>query len=145
MLELQRNFNQGFTQSTEKVFTTPAQRNRFNQLYYQYQGYGAFNDLTLREKLKLNNDQTRQLNDLERNWQRDMNGMSRNFATDRTGASQQYTEWSRKHRDRLNEIWNEDQQKIWSQTTGDPYDFPADIYFPKDSDRSNSNEFNRDK
>lgn len=130
MLELQQNFNQGFQQTTDDLFTDPTQRNRFNQLYSQYQGYGAFNDPTLRKNLNLTQDQIREINELERNWQRDMRGMTRDFASDRDAATRRYQEWLRRNRNRLDDILDENQMRTWRETIGDPYEFPADVYFP---------------
>lgn len=132
MQELQSNFNQGFNRSTENLFTEPGQRNRFNQLHYQYQGYGSFNDPTVRERMKLSRDQQNRINELDRNWQRDMRGMTSNFATDREEGTRRYRDWSRKNRDGLKDILNEDQHRMWGETIGDPYDFSPDVYFPND-------------
>ncbi len=134
MQELQGNFNQGFNRSTENVFTEPGQRDRFNQLHHQYQGYGSFNDPTVRERLKLTQEQQKRINVLDQNWQRDMQGMTRNFATDRDEGTRRYQEWSRKNRDGLKDILNEDQHRMWAETTGKPYDFSPDVYFPNEVD-----------
>lgn len=131
--ELQKNFHQKFNTTRDGVFTDPTARARYNQLYYQYQGYGSLNDPTVRQRLNLTPDQINRINELDRNWQRDMQGMNRNFAADRDAATPRYNDWSRQNRDRLNHVLDKNQQRTWSEVTGDPYDFPAEVYFPAES------------
>jgi opacity protein-like surface antigen len=51
MRDLQQGFNKDFSTTTNQVFTDPQQRQRYNQLYLQYQGYNAFSDPLVQEKL----------------------------------------------------------------------------------------------
>ncbi len=129
-LELERTFNQNFNQTSQDIFSDAAQRDRFNQLYLQYQGYGAFNDADLRRRMNLSQDQINRISELERNWQRDMNTMRREFASDRLTATRRYRDWSRELNEQLNKILNEDQRRLWRDTAGNPYEFSPDIYFP---------------
>ena len=42
--QLQDTFHKQFLNSTGQIFTSPEQRERLGQLYWQYRGYGAFQD-----------------------------------------------------------------------------------------------------
>ena len=53
MGELRQGFNKNFSTATNEVFTDAQQRQRYNQLYLQYQGYEAFSDPMVQEKLNL--------------------------------------------------------------------------------------------
>jgi len=129
MQQLQNQFNESVSNSANQVFTDPQQRARYNQLYMQYQGYGAFNDPTLQQKLNLTDAQRRQLTQYGNEWNQQMSTLSNEFQRDPTGTSERYNQLLRSRGDRINSILNPQQQQTWQQMTGSTYNFPANTYF----------------
>jgi len=129
MRNLERNFYNDFTSSTNQVFTDPAQRQRYNQLYWQYMGYNAFQDPTIQQKLNLTDEQRQKLEQYSRDWQRQMSDFNRSYQTDREGTTKRFNEARRQAMDRLNNILTKQQQQTWQQMVGDPYNFQPNAYF----------------
>lgn len=66
--ELYGTFNNSFSRGLDTSFTDPATRRRYDQLYRQYQGYGAFSDPAVRKELSLTDDQISQFDKYNREW-----------------------------------------------------------------------------
>ena len=130
MNELSGQFNQGFNRSTEEIFTTPEQRQRYNQIYLQYQGYGAFSDPMLRQKLNLTDEQLQKINQYNQEWNTQMGTLYRDYQTDRQGASKRFEDMRRQMGTRIGEVLNEQQERTWREITGEPFSFGAGAYFP---------------
>jgi hypothetical protein len=124
--ELQGTFNQSMNRAVEETITDPQQRQRYNQLYLQYQGYGAFDDPALQQKLNLTDAQRQQLRQFQDEWNAQMQTYSRDRArdTDRT----RWNEMRKQYGDRLNSVLNEQQRQTWRQMTGEPFNFSPDVY-----------------
>jgi hypothetical protein len=86
MGELNQRFNKDFSTRVNEVFTDPQQRERYNQLYWQYQGYNAFSDPMVQEQLKLTGEQRQKLGQHGQEWQKQMNDLGRTYQTDRVNA-----------------------------------------------------------
>lgn len=122
-------FNSGFNTASAKVFVDPDIRNRYNQLNLQYQGYAAFNDPTVQQRLKLTDEQRQNFNKYYSDWNTQMNTYANEYAKDREGVNKQFSTAWKQQRDRINETLTPDQRKSWNEMTGESYDFPADAYF----------------
>ncbi len=77
--ELYGTFHQDFSQSTNDVFNDPTASKRYNQLYLQYRGYGAFSDPTVQQELKLTPAQRQKFQKYDRDWNRNMNTWHREY------------------------------------------------------------------
>jgi hypothetical protein len=127
--EYQTTFNQSVRKSVDGVISDPQQRERYNQLYFQYQGYGAFNDPTLQQKLNLTNEQREKFAKYGEEWNQQMGVYHQNYQTDPDGTTTRYNDLRKQTGDRYNSILNAQQQQIWRQITGTPYNFHPSVYF----------------
>jgi hypothetical protein len=126
--EYRDRFDDEFNRSTSDVFRNEAQRNRFNQLRLQYQGYGAFNNPRLRSELNLNDTQIRQLQELNRDWDTNINDLRSSYASDREGTTGRFNDFNASARTRFEGILNEQQREQFNQMTGEPFSFGADTF-----------------
>jgi hypothetical protein len=133
--EYRDRFDDEFNRSTSDVFRNEAQRNRFNQLRMQYQGYGAFNNPRLQSELNLNDTQIRQLQELNRDWDTNINELRGSYAADREGTTGRFNDFNASARSRFEGILNEQQREQFNQMTGEPFDFGADTFLRNGSTR----------
>ncbi len=127
--ELNKTFHSGVAKSTTEVITDPQIRDRYNQLYWQYQGYGAFEDPTVQQRLKLTDEQRQAFAKQRADWEKQMNTYSSEYATDRDVVNKNFTTTWKSTRENINKTLTPEQRKVWVETIGEPYDFPADVYF----------------
>jgi len=127
--QLSSQFNQGFNQATNDVFTDQNQRNRWNQMYLQYQGYGAFDDPMVRQKLNLTDQQLQQLRQYGQEWNQQMGTLSNDFRTNPQQAGQRFNQMRQQMGTRINEVLNPEQERAWREMTGEPFNFSAGAYF----------------
>jgi hypothetical protein len=126
--EYRSRFDDEFNRSIGDVFRNDAQRNRFNQLRMQYQGYGAFTNPQLRSQLNLNDTQIRQLQELNRDWDTNINDLRGSYASDREGTTGRFNDFNASARTRFEGILNDQQREQFNQMTGEPFDFGADTF-----------------
>jgi len=129
MGELRQGFNKDFSTTADKVFTDPQQRERYNQLQLQYQGYNAFSDPMVQQKLNLTAEQRQQLNQQGQNWTTQMNTFGTTYQTDPTGSTKKYNEMRKQSGEQINTVLTPEQRKSWQQMTGKSYDFQPSAYF----------------
>jgi len=129
MRNLEREFYNNFASSTNQVFTDPAQQQRYNQLYWQYMGYNAFQDPTIQQKLNLTQEQRQKLDQYNRDWATQMNDFNRTFQTDREGTVKRFNAARTQAMDRLNSVLTQQQQQTWRQMVGEPFNFQPNMYF----------------
>lgn len=133
--EYRSRFDDEFNRSINDVFRNDAQRNRFNQLRMQYQGYGAFTNPQLRSQLNLNDTQIRQLEELNRDWDTNMNEFRDTYASDREGTMGRFNDFNASARARFEGILNDQQRQQYNDMVGEPFDFGADAYLRNGSTR----------
>jgi len=138
MNDLQRDFSTNFSSTTNQIITDPTQRERYNQMYWQYLGYGAFNDPTVQQKLNLTDEQKQKLGQYGRDWNTQMNDYSRTYQTDQAGTTKRFNESRKQANDRINSVLTQQQQQTWRQMVGDPYNFQPGVYFQGSNSGSNS-------
>ena len=129
MRALRGDFDRNFSQSRDAVFTDPAARNRYNQLHYQYQGYRAFDDPTLQQRLGLTTEQRQRLGQYRDDWNGQMSDLEEAYANDPDTASTRYRDLQMQARERLGTVLTPQQRRQWSETIGESCDFPPDSYF----------------
>jgi hypothetical protein len=127
--ELQRSFNQEFSRSANQFFADEVQRRRFNQLSLQFQGFGAFNHPAVQQQLRLSPEQQQQLLNLEREWTAQLENLRRGFRTDIPGTGSRFNDLRALNAQRIDSILTREQQRVWRELLGDPYEFPAPLYF----------------
>ena len=100
-----------------------------DQLYYQYQGYGAFNDPTVQQRLNLTDAQRQQFTNYNNRWNQDMNEYRRQWGTDREGVLRRWREARQGMNNNINTVLTPTQQQTWGQMIGQPYEFQPNVYF----------------
>jgi hypothetical protein len=136
---LEDQFRNDFNSSLETTFTDPAMRQRFNQLNTQFQGIGAFNDPMIQRQLNLTAQQRQQLATLSGQWRRDMMNLQRSSRNNLT--QEQFNALRTRYATRLNTVLTPEQQQMWTQMLGEPFDFPFTDFFPQSNPRTISNSF----
>ena len=124
--EYRNRFDDEFNRSASNVFRNRQQQERFNQLRMQHQGYGAFNNPTLRRQMNLNDTQMRQLQELNQEWDTQMDEFRNSYATDREGTTNRYNDFNQSARTRFEGILNDRQRQQYNEMTGTQFDFGAD-------------------
>jgi Spy/CpxP family protein refolding chaperone len=126
---IQQSFYKNLDQSTGPVFTSPAQRQRYSQLYLQYRNFGAFEDPNVQQKLNLTPAQRQQLGQLDQAWNKHLNDIRILYATDPAAAQQQFSLLQQQNAQNINGILNPQQNEAWRQIMGDPYVFQPHLNF----------------
>jgi hypothetical protein len=132
--ELEGNFQRDFSTSTNRVFTDPQQRERFNQLYLQYQGYGAFSDPRIQQQLNLTPQQRQRLNELNTEWNSQMGRLGTEFRTGDEGVTNRMRTLQQQFNQRFNTILNDEQRQTWQGMVGEPFNFPPEVFFQTNTD-----------
>jgi hypothetical protein len=132
--ELEGNFQRDFSTSTNRVFTDPQQRERFNQLQLQYQGFGAFNDPRIQQQLNLTPQQRQRLNELNTEWNTQMGRLGTEFQTGDQGISNRLRNMRQQFNQRFDAILNDEQRQLWQGMVGEPFDFPPEVFFQTNTD-----------
>lgn len=129
--KLNDSFLDDYSRSVDSVVTDPAARQRYNQLHWQYRGYGAFNDAYVQKQLNLTPEQRAKVRQAERDWDRQMDQWSRRYADNQDEILRQFNRSRPEFQEGLKSFLTVRQQNTWRDMTGQPYEFPAEIYFPK--------------
>ncbi len=136
--ELTGSFNKDFSKSVDGVFTDKAARQRYNQMDWQYRGYGAFNDPTVQQQLKLSDEQRQTFNKYQNEWNQQMNTWQSEFGNDRNGVANRWRDARKEWQNRINSTLAPEQRTMWTDMIGKPYDFPADVYFQNGASTNSS-------
>ncbi len=136
--ELSGTFNQDFSKSVDGVFSDETARRRYNQMDWQYRGYGAFSDPTVQQQLKLNDEQRQTFNKYQNEWNQQMTTWQREHGNDRIGVANRWREARKEWQNRINSTLAPEQRTVWTDMIGQPYDFPADVYFQNGSTTNTS-------
>jgi len=129
MNELQQRFYKDFSTTSGTLFTDPQQRLRYDQLHLQYQGYNAFSDPMVQEKLNLTAEQRQKLDQYGQEWHKQMDGLGRTYPTDSAAATKQFNEMRKLSGERIHSVLSPEQEKVWMHLTGESYQFQPNAYF----------------
>jgi hypothetical protein len=129
--DFQTSFNQNVSRSVDTFLSDPKQRERYNQLYLQYQGHNAFNDPTLQQRLNLSNEQRQQIAQYGQEWNKQMGVYHQTYQADPQGTTDRFNALNQQTNDRFNSVLNEQQRLIWRQVNGEAYNFPPNVYFQR--------------
>jgi len=128
--ELRAEFQRGFAPTLDSTFADPAARQRYNQLYWQYQGYDAFQDPTVQQQLNLTAEQQQQLNEYGAAWNQQYSTWRTDYPNNQERIGKQFREARREARQRIHNILTPAQRTTWTRISGQPYEFPSQVYFP---------------
>jgi Spy/CpxP family protein refolding chaperone len=128
--ELRVNFERDFAPAVSAVFADQTARQRYNQLYLQYQGYGAFQDPIVQQQLNLTPQQQQQFNQFATDWNRQYTTWVTTYPTNREHVGKAFREARRDARHRITTVLTPAQQTTWTNMTGHVYEFQPEVYFP---------------
>ncbi len=126
--ELQQEFYQGFASAPDTYLKDPEQRRRFDQLHWQYRGYGAFSDPFVSDRMKLTPAQREKLQSYQQNWYNDMNKLATVYQKNPEAAVGQFNKIEAQNGAQINSVLTPAQQQTWQQMTGTPYTFSPGAY-----------------
>lgn len=129
MNELQQNFYDDFATSRDMHIKDPAQRQRFDQLHWQYRGYGAFSDPFVANKLQITPAQRAKMNEAQQEWTAQMNKLEPLYQKNPEQVSGQFSKLQAQNAAQMNSILTPTQRQMWQQMTGTSYNFGPDAYF----------------
>ncbi|MDY3562246.1 hypothetical protein R5W23_003708 [Gemmata sp. JC673] len=120
--ELNQKYYADWNKGARDVFND-TQRSRYQQMNYQYGGFGTLYDPEVQRQLNLTAEQQRNLR-AQYDWSNQQLGdIHRVGATDATKGAQMYRDYWTARQDRFNKYLTAEQQKTWNQMVGDPYSF----------------------
>src|SRR5690606_8746481 len=123
--QFQDNFQQGFG---ERFGNAPFQ-NRYQQLNWQYQGPRAFQNPQLQQQLNLTPAQTERIQQLTNQWSTQMQQLSQTLQDNPEQLRERLRSLQASMSRQLRPVLSQQQYRQWQQMTGDPYEFPANVYF----------------
>jgi len=127
--ELSYRMNEDFIASARDDFPDDAARDRYQQLYFQYRGYGSLGDPQVQQRINLTTEQRQRLDRLEKTWNQRMSRLNQDYGSDPDRSGKEYQELLRNHRKQMAEVLSGQQRTEWQTMIGEPYDFPAEVYF----------------
>jgi hypothetical protein len=136
--KLTQTFNQSFSKATQDVLK-PEQAKRYDELFLQYRGLGAFADPRVYEKLKLSDGQRATLGKAADSYHQSMLGLYKD-SNNRQEATQRFEQLRRESGKTINETLTPQQQQAWRNMIGEPYTFapPWTMTQPKGSGQQRS-------
>lgn len=130
-LELYDEFQQDFTKSIDDIIVDPDSRQRYEQLYRQYQGYSALRNPALQSELQLSAAQREKLHQYDQEWQRKIGKIREDFGRDRRAAMRELRHARHQIHDQIFATLSPEQQATWKAMTGPRFDFPHQVYIPE--------------
>lgn len=130
LAELRNQFRKDFAHGLDAVISTPSDRQRYHQLDWQYQGYGAFEDPAVVDKLNLSNAQRRKFDQFGRDWHHQFNNWRRSYPHNQQRVGRQLEEGRRQMWDDINATLTPEQREKWREMIGKRYEFEPDAFFP---------------
>jgi hypothetical protein len=128
--ELRQNFYNDFSTAPDQYLKDPGQRKRFDQLHWQYRGYGAFSDPFVANQMKLTPAQREKLQSYQQDWYSQMNNLVPMYQKNPDQVVGQFNKIQAQTAAQINSVLTPAQQQTWQQMTGSPYTFSPDAYFP---------------
>jgi hypothetical protein len=120
--QLQSQYNEAWMKGSRDILNNN-QMTRYNQLYLQSQGPGAYFNPDVQKRLNLNEEQMNQLRQLRTQYDRQYQDFRAVDPTRRDDAMKRWETLQKDTSDRIRTILNEQQQKTWSEMTGENFRF----------------------
>jgi len=118
--ELLQTYNTDWRKAANDVFNE-TQRQRYQQLWLQYEGFNSFNDPDVRRRLNLTDPQREQLREATQWSERRMRELTERGRAEE--GQRLYDDYLRERQERLGRILTPEQIQTWRQLTGDAYPF----------------------
>jgi hypothetical protein len=100
---LSGKFYEDFATANKDVFADPTARQRFQELNWQYRGYGAFQDPAVQQKLNLTEEQQEQFDKYNREWLTQMNKWNQGYGSQRDATMKAFNESRLQNLERIQE------------------------------------------
>jgi hypothetical protein len=126
---LQNTYYQNLTNAVNQANLSPQQQVQYNQLYFQRQGYSAFTDPTLQQRLTLTNNQIQSLTQQGQAFQQQLNALQAAYNSDPVGSTRSYNALVQQTQQQFNQLLTPQQLQDWQQLTGSSFAFPAALTF----------------
>jgi hypothetical protein len=126
LMQLNREYTSAWLNDAKTVLDS-RQLSRYQQLQLQYGGFSTFNDPAIQKQLNLTDTQLRDLGDSLTWSNRRTQEIVNQAQTDRVLALEWYRDYSKEFQDRLKRILSGEQQRQWSDMTGESFPFPPPI------------------
>ncbi|WP_010586117.1 hypothetical protein [Schlesneria paludicola] len=127
--QLNNSFHDSFSNSARSVLADEAARQKYNQMYYQYRGYGAFYDPDVQQKLNLSETQRQSIREAGRQWNRQMGRYNRDYVSDPDVVLKRFNESRSEYSEGLKKILTPQQEEQWREIAGNRFEIPANVYF----------------
>lgn len=132
------SFNKEFGGAIDETLADKTVRQRYNQMDWQYRGYGAFNDPTLQQKLNLTEEQRQKFGNYQNEWDKQLSTWQTEFPNDRDGVSGRFRNARLEWQKRIDSTLTPDQRTMWRDMSGKPFEFPVDVYFQGNAQNNSS-------
>jgi hypothetical protein len=123
-------FVSDFAPTINQVLPTPELRRRYDELFLQFRGYGAFTDPEIQDRLRLTDDQVQQFNGYHHDWNRRLNTWRNNYPKSPDSVASEYNESRKEIETRVHALLSIEQRRQWHELRGQAYDFDRDVYLP---------------
>jgi hypothetical protein len=122
MQALQGRFNSDFMKGAGGIFNDQ-QMTRYRQLQLQSQGASALLSPDVASRLNLTDEQRTRLRNLDTQYQRQLRDFTGSDASRRADFRNRWETFQRENGQRINGILDENQRRMWSQMTGERFNF----------------------
>lgn len=124
-------FQKNVSASLDEILTDRVSRRRYDELYTQYQGYGAFHNPAVQRKLGLTSEQKHMIREFDLEWNKELKQIHADFEKNRPVAMRELKHARRLMKERIEGLLTPDQRVAWLELTGKPYEFPDEMYAPQ--------------
>lgn len=128
--EIYGRFDKDLSDHLNEVLTDRAARRRYDQVYRQYQGLGAFDDPVVQRELALSADQRKRLRQYYREWYDQLGRLRENYAKDPRATGDDLREARARMLAKIDSTLSASQRRKWREITGEPYEFPDAVFLP---------------
>lgn len=133
MNRLNGTFYTSWNQATNNTIADAEARQRFNQMYWQYRHYGAFNDPAVRQQLNLTDDQILKFQNYDRDWNQNMATWQTEYPQNRQTVVDNYGRAQQDFQVNVNNVLTPTQRQQWQVMVGKPYNLTPDVYFTNET------------
>jgi hypothetical protein len=120
--QLYWQYHRDWNKAAQDIFA-PDQWTRYQQLQYQHAGFGTFYEPEVQKRLNLTKAQMKNVDEYAR-WNDQMQqNINKVGALDPKQAAEMHKSYRQQYQEHFNKLLTPEQQKMWSELTGQPYTF----------------------
>lgn len=122
-------FRRNLINATDHIFSDPAARARFNQLFLQYRWYAAFTDQFVQQQLNLTEAQRQAFRLFDQEWSQQMALGYEEYPLNRIAVTQMFELSRRDFEDNVYAVLGKQQWQLWQTMIGERFNFTPEDYF----------------